>query len=337
MLTHKTRIDRLDQLEALIPFNAPADDCPDASLLLARMAAHYAHHASQTAQRRAIQRDLAELVNAQRIKAVNPGGKPLRYRRTQAQKAYSPHLANYVRQTIRNILQAELASGQLDAVKQRLLEPDSGLELDTSKLRILSDSQRLLPAEIRDGVLADVLEALSRSLTLQISYRDAADKRTRPVIHPQALLQRGPRMYLFALKNDEPDVRMYALHRITACTLGTEPARLAEEFDLDDEIKRGNADFGDGTIIELVLLARGYIASLLHDCRLSADQRIEDEDEESDFDLRVTASVPATGQLLRWLLGCGDKVQVIEPADLRAVMAAQTAKASRLYAPALGS
>ena len=332
MLTHKTRIDRLDELEALIPFNTPADDCPDAGILLARMAAHYADHASQAAQRRAMQRDLTELVEAQRIKAVNPGGKPLRYRRTHAQQTYSPHLANYVSQTIRNILQAELAGGQLEAVKQRLLEPDSGLELDPSKLRIISDSQRLLPAEIRDGVLADVLEALACSQTLQISYRDAAGKRTRPVIHPQALLQRGPRVYLFALKNDEPDVRMYALHRITACKLGTEAARVAEDFDLDDEIKRGNADFGNGTLIELVLLARGYVASLLHDCKLSAEQRLEDEDEDSGFELRVTATVPATGQLLRWLLGCGDNIEVLAPADLRAVMAAQTAKAARLYA-----
>lgn len=48
-----------------------------------------------------------------------------------------------------------------------------------------------------------------------------------------------------------------------------------------------------------------------------------------------SGTVPATGQLLRWLLGCGDKVQVIEPAARRTVMAAQTAKAARLYAQRL--
>ena len=161
-----------------------------------------------------------------------------------------------------------------------------------------------------------MLEALTRAQTLVIGYRDAADKLTRPVIHPQALLQRGPRVYLFAMKNDEALVRMYALHRITSSALGSEPARQAADFDLDREIHNGNADFGDGTLIGVVLRARGYVASLLRECRLSADQRIEDEDEDSDFEL----------------LGCGDKVQVIEPAELRTVMAAQTAKAARLYA-----
>ena len=66
-----------------------------------------------------------------------------------------------------------------------MLEPDSGTGLDASRLRILSDSQRLQPAAIRDGVLADVLEALTRAQTLVIGYRDAADKLTRPVSTPR--------------------------------------------------------------------------------------------------------------------------------------------------------
>ena len=332
MAVSKDRIDRLAQLEALIPRHAPVEDCPDPGRLVERMGKHYAHHASPAARRRAIQRDLEELVADARIEPVNPGGKPLRYRRLRDDTAGDPYLWDYARRSIENILAAELPAGQLDAVWQRMLEPDSGTGLDGSRLRILSDSQRLQPAAIRDGVLADVLEALTRAQTLVIGYRDAADKLTRPVIHPQALLQRGPRVYLFAMKNDEALVRMYALHRITSSALGSEPARQAADFDLDREIHNGNADFGDGTLIGVVLRARGYVASLLRECRLSADQRIEDEDEDSDFELRVTATVPATGQLLRWLLGCGDKVQVIEPAELRTVMAAQTAKAARLYA-----
>ncbi len=103
-------------------------------------------------------------------------------------------------------------------------------------------------------------------------------------------------------------------------------------FDLDREIHSGNADFADGTLIELVIRARGYVANLLLECALSASQRIEDEEEESAFEIRVTATVPATGQLLRWLLGCGDKVEVLGPPSLRTVVAAQTAKAARFYA-----
>ena len=333
MAAFKDRIDRLNELEALIPRTGSKKDFPDAGRLLELLAKHYAHHASPDARRRAIQRDLEELVGDQRIAPINPGGKPLRYQRLRESPVDDPYLRDYARQSIDTILKAEMPAGHLEAVWQRILEPDSGTGLDASKLRILSDSQRLTPAAVRDGVLADVLHALSCGKTLVIGYRDAGNKVTKPVIHPQALLKRGPRVYLFAMKNEESLVRMYALHRITASKLGTEPARSSESFDLDHEIQRGNADFGDGTMITLVLRARGYVANLLRDCGLSQEQRLEDEDTESDFDLRVTADVPATGQLLRWLLGCGDNIQVIAPADLRAVMAAQTAKAAQLYAP----
>lgn len=333
MALHKDRIDRIDQLEALIPRRNRAEDCPHPAQLLERLNNYYAHHTSPAARRRAIQRDLEELVADGRIEPVNPGGKPLRYRRCSERPASDPYLWDYARKSIKNILQAELPAGQLEAIWQRMLEADSGTGLDTSKLRIVSDSQRLRPAPIRDGALANVLEALALSRTLVIGYRDAADKVTRPVIHPQALLQRGPRVYLFALKGDETQVRMYALHRITACKVDVAPARQAEGFDLEREIQRGNADFGNGNSVHLVMRARGYVASLLRECSLSTDQCIEDEEADSDFELRVSATIPETGQLLRWLLGCGDKIEVLAPETLRAVVAAQTAKAARLYAP----
>lgn len=332
MASFKDRIERLDQLAELIPLYGREEDCPDAGRLLVRLPTHYAHHASPNAQRRAIQRDLEELVRNERIQPVNPGGKPLRYRRCRDGVESDPYLWEYARQTIRNIVQAEAPVGQLDAVWKRLLNSESEVALDERKLRIVSDSQRLQAAALREGVLADVLEALACSLTLKIGYRDAAGKVTHPVIHPQALLQRGSRIYLFALKNDEAEVRLYALHRVTSSAVGDTPARAAEGFDLDREIHSGNADFADGTLIELVIRARGYVANLLLECALSASQRIEDEEEESAFEIRVTATVPATGQLLRWLLGCGDKVEVLGPPSLRTVVAAQTAKAARLYA-----
>ncbi len=331
MPAYQDRIQRLDLLEALIPFHEGLRGYPDPAHLLELAEEAYAFCASDEARRRAIQRDLKELVGAQRIEVTHPGAKPKRYRRCREPQELDPYLWNYARRTVETILQHEMPGARFDAVWKRLVGIDSGIELGDDKLCLTSDTQRLLPAAIRPGVLVDVLEALARTRTLVIGYRDASGKVTRPVIHPQALLQRGPRVYLFALKNDETHVRMYALHRITSSRIGEESARQAEGFDLSQQLHGGNADFGNGTQIGLVLRARGYVANLLRECALSADQRIEDEEEDSDFELKVSATVPATGQLLRWLLGCGDKVQVLEPDSLRQVMAAQTAKASRLY------
>lgn len=331
MAVFKARIDRLDRLEAAIPRFADPEACPDPATLLDRLHSDYTHHANRAAKLRAIQRDLSELIEAERIDVINPKQKPKRYRRRCDHAEFDPLLKSYIRRKIENILSTELALGRLDAAIKRLLRDEDGELIGEDKLLVISDTQRLLPAAIREDVFADVLEALVRSRSLQVGYRDAHNKTTHPVIHPQALLQRGPRLYLFAQKNDEDSVRMYALHRILNSAIQETPAREARGFSLAHAVSKGNADFGQGQQIDLVIRARGYAADLLLECALAKNQRIQDEPEGSDFDVLVSATVPSTGQLLRWLLGFSDKIEVIAPLELREVVAAQISKAGSLY------
>ena len=107
-------------------------------------------------------------------------------------------------------------------------------------------------------------------------------------------------------------------------------------FDLDQAIAAGKADFGQGKLIDLELRVRGYLATLLRVCPLSLDQRLRDEPEGSPFVLRVTARLPSTGQLLRWLLGAGDNLEVLAPEELRQVLAAQGEKMAALYRASAG-
>lgn len=332
MAIHIDRVDRLKALVRLIPAYGPASKCPDSAVLLERAASRYAENRSNAARRRALQRDLEELVEAGRIEAVNPGGKPLRYRQLRA--APDTRMWGYVRQATRELIESALPLRRFDALWTQLLdtEADPGLHLGEDKLRIVSDTLRLQPAAIRESVLTDVLDALARSLTLQVGYRSGQGRSSQPTLHPQGLLQRGPRLYLFALKDNETEpLRMYALHRITRSTVGTESARAVPGFDLQAEIDRGAADFSDGELIDLELRARGYVVELLRDCPLADGQRVEVEPKGSQFEARITARLPASGQLLRWLLGCGDNVEVVSPSDLRHVVAVQSAKAAALY------
>ena len=69
---------------------------------------------------------------------------------------------------------------------------------------------------------------------------------------------------------------------------------------------------------------------------MEPDQTLEDEPTDSDYELRLWARVPSTGQLLRWLLGAGDNVEVVAPADLRRVVAVQAAKMAALYTDKCG-
>ncbi len=124
---------------------------------------------------------------------------------------------------------------------------------------------------------------------------------------------------------------MYALHRFTSAKVGEGPGRRAEGFCLQEAIRKGQADFAGDGAVQLELRVRGYVADLLRDCRLSADQVIEEEPDDSPFSARVRATVPETGQLLRWLLGCGASVEVLAPAKWREVVISQLDKMRSVY------
>jgi predicted DNA-binding transcriptional regulator YafY len=332
MAEYKSRIERLDEIVRLIPLKKQAKECPDPAYLLEKMGAHYAKHATPESRSRAIQRDLVELIKDQRIQVVNPGGKPLRYCRVKGDATPDPYVWKYELEALRAVIKDAWPAGRLDKVWQHVLNEDNDLGLGEDKLRIVTDTLRLYPVAIGEGVLECVLEALALSRTLSAGYTDAQGTKTRPLLHPQALLQRGPRLYLYALKDAEAQpLRMYALHRFTTIAVTSDPARQAGNFDLQTLIDRGQADFGGGEMIDIALRARGYVAELLKDCPLSAKQDWKDEDVGSDFEIKVSASIPATGQLFRWLLGCGDKIEVLEPPALRQTIAAQSAKTAALY------
>ena len=114
-------------------------------------------------------------------------------------------------------------------------------------------------------------------------------------------------------------------------------ARQAADFDLDVAMAEGALDFGQGDWIDLELRVRGYLTDLLTVCPLEPGQRWEDEPDGAAFAIRVWATLPSTGQLLRWLLGAGDNVEVVAPADLRQTVAMQAAKVAGIYSKAPGA
>lgn len=334
-VTSYDRIQRLRRLEALLPTSSTRpDDCLDGARLLEILGEAYGEARSESRRRR-LQRDLETLVKDGRIEAVNPGGKPLRYRRLADELDDDPMIWQYTLQQIRDLIAETVPTRRLDRLWQRLLHEVDGPVLDEQRLRIIPDTLRLQPVELYPAVLQAVITALAQRCALQMRYEDADGVRGEAQIHPQALVQRGPIPYLFALKDDtETSVRMYALHRmVRAEALTSTPARTAAGFDLDEAIANGVADFGRGELIDLELRVRGYFADVIRACPLSPDQQLEDEPEGPGFVLRVRARVPSTGQLLRWILGAGPNLEVIAPRYLRNVVTAQTAKMAAVYRP----
>jgi predicted DNA-binding transcriptional regulator YafY len=327
------RVKRLERLVDLLPSSATAPaHCLDGARLLEILGDAYGD-ASPESRRRTLQRDLETLVAEGRIEIVNPGGKPLRYRRRSDDLSDDPLIRAYDLRRIADLVAEAVPARRLDRLLPRLLHEPDGPLLDEQRLRIVPDGVRLHPVDVYEKVLYAVIVALAQRCVLEVKYQDAAGVRAKARLHPHALVQRGPIPYLFAVKNDESEpMRLYALHRmLSAKALMETPARIAQDFDLDRSIAEGKADFGQGEWIDLELRVRGYLATVLSVCKLSDDQKTEDEPHDSPFELRVRARVPSTGQLLRWLLGAGPNLEVLAPPELRHTVSVQAAKIAAIY------
>jgi predicted DNA-binding transcriptional regulator YafY len=132
------------------------------------------------------------------------------------------------------------------------------------------------------------------------------------------------------MNGDFPDVRNYALHRMTSATVGEQKARKAKDgFDLDAYVADGEINWklaNEPIHLELAFYEGAERAVV--EAPLSKDQQLK-----KDGDVAiVTATVPDTRVLRSWLLGFGAVVEVRKPRALREAMATSLRSAAERYA-----
>jgi predicted DNA-binding transcriptional regulator YafY len=204
--------------------------------------------------------------------------------------------------------------------EKRLSTPakDSAVHAWPDKVRAVSSNQELKPPWVDPQVQEAVSNALLFENQLRILYQRRAEPNLNEHrIHPLALVQRGPVTYLVATFKDYNDPRLLALHRVHAATVLPERSVRPANFDIDRYIASGAFGFGDGEKIQIEVIFEKDAADHLHKAPLSADQEIVPVDENH---VLVSATIVKTPQLEWWLLGFGDKVEVLKPKALREQM-----------------
>ncbi len=201
------------------------------------------------------------------------------------------------------------------------------------KIAAVPPSQPLLPAVIDASVQQAVSEALLYNRQLRILYQSREQEvPAERIVHPLAMVSRGGLIYLVAAASNQLDtIRLRLMHRIHHAEVLEGPAQRPENFNLKDFINSGQLGFGQGKILKLKVAFKSETAMHLRHTPLSLDQTITDHDPGR---VLVTATLADTQQLAWWLLGFGDKVEVLEPVELRQKMADIAAEMNRLYSGA---
>ena len=176
------------------------------------------------------------------------------------------------------------------------------------KVRVISQTQPLLPPVIRPGVLNTVSSALYKNLWLTIEYENAAGKKSENEVMPLGLAQQGPRLYLVCRYKDYENERSLALHRIHSAKASTLNFQRPKNFDLKKYDDDGRFGFGEGQKIELSFRISKEAGAHLLETPLSEDQNVK----EVKNGYEIKATVVDTQQLEWWLRTFGDEVSSVK-------------------------
>ena len=183
------------------------------------------------------------------------------------------------------------------------------------RVRLLPRGMPLQPPEVDPGIMDAVYGALLEGSQLEVSYQSrTADHPRDLTINPVGLVVRDSIHYLLATVEPYSDVIQMVLHRMASARIADEPAREPEKFDLDRYISEGGFEYASGPPIRLVARFHDGAGHHLMESPLSDDQSAKDL---GDGCVEIGATVRESDQLHWWLLGFGNRVEVIAPKALR--------------------
>ena len=201
-----------------------------------------------------------------------------------------------------------------------------------------SMKDRILLEEIPLGTsfLDDIIEAMQKNMELRIDYQryegEQGEEHLRTFhIHPYALKVFNRRWYLLGFIKEKDGLRTIALDRILALKVLTKSFTLPEDFDARKYFSNVVGIFvnKDLPVTRVKIRVYGIQAEYLRSTPLHKSQS-EGRSKYREF-AEFTYRLCITPELISQLLAMGDKVEVLEPEELREEMKEELIKCLTNY------
>lgn len=213
------------------------------------------------------------------------------------------------------------------------------------RVAIFQRGQRLTPPPFDEEKLNTIYHAIAEGKCVEGHYLGVTgDKHT--VLSPYGVVFRLPKIYLVATKKSDPDgaMRQYLVHRFRDLALSPEKSDVPRDFKLMPWLESGGMDVAVSgeqgedhprydVKIKLYHRSDGRPDNMIRDLSESrlAENQIGPEDQGDGASLLTLPDTRITYQLMEWILGRGDRVEVLEPQVLRDRIVAHLAHALGRY------
>lgn len=190
-----------------------------------------------------------------------------------------------------------------------------------------------LPPRVLPPVRVAVAEALLLERQIDVRYQAGPAGPIKAYrLHPLGLVLRAGAVYLVATRGLGDAPAFFALHRLGAVEVRTEPVAHVAGLDLQSALAPSGGQFGvpagKTATVRLHLAVDGPAAAYLAESPLSADQSVTAR---ADGRHDVHATLPDSWELRWWLLSRGPAVEVLSPRPLRREIATALRRALAHY------
>jgi len=207
--------------------------------------------------------------------------------------------------------------------------PETKLSHWPDKVRVVSRSLYFEAPKVDGKVLDSLYEALQNDQRFELDYRVRSGKEKTYVVNPLGLVFVDNLIYLVATLNNHTDPIQLLAHRMKSIRLlPDQSATTPAGFTLQSYIDSGEFGYPLGGKIPLKALFDKGAAPYLYETKLVPNQKLT---EQSDGKLLLEATVRDDVQLRWWLKGLGEKVEILEPADLRNEFVTMASKMAEKY------
>lgn len=240
------------------------------------------------------------------------------------------HLDTLLPPMVTDALSSQFARAE-DRLKKMPEIRGAGLKSWSKAVHIVPPTQPLLRPSVKRSVRDVIYQCIATQTQFTGWYRARGATETKEMLlNPQGIVIRGQVTYVVATAWEYDDVRLYPIHRFQRARKEDSARRSPPGFTLGGYLAAQNGlGFATGRgEITVRLKFRNGVGQHLLETPLSEDQVAQ---EIGDGQVELTASVPETAQLTWWLLGFGENVEVLEPAELRQEIGAIAERMARQY------
>ncbi len=206
-----------------------------------------------------------------------------------------------------------------DSLRSALSKIDSILpehvEAMTKKMRKRVSIGVNLVRDCSSEILDSISKAISSHTPVDIEYYVAIrNETTKRRVNPYGLTFRFGAWYLIGFCELRQDVRTFGVDRIRSLRVVNSHFGYPKDFDLHEYLERGWSLQADAHQEDIVLRFDPSITNWIKGCNFHPQQKITVQDDGSAlFEVRIAG----IDEIKHWVLGFGDKVEVVAPESLR--------------------